>query len=55
MVIKNKKIKKWAVEKIMGYEYKWEKSDTYLQVLSLLPGGGGPQAILRPRQNKQAR
>lgn len=28
---------------------------THLQVLSLLPGWGGPQAIFRPRQNKQAR
>lgn len=27
---------------------------THLQVLSLLPGSGGPQAILRPRQKRHA-
>jgi hypothetical protein len=27
---------------------------THLQVLSLLPGTGGPHAIFRPRQNRHA-
>ena len=30
------------------------KTVTYLHVVSVLPGGGGPQAILRLRQNRQA-
>jgi len=32
-----------------------KSNNTHLHVLSGLPGIGGPQAIFRPRQNKQAR
>jgi hypothetical protein len=31
-----------------------KKNITHLQVLSVLPGSGGPHAILRPRQNRHA-
>jgi len=39
----------------VGYSHlRWRRAH-WLQQLSLLPGGGGPQAILRPRQKRQAR